>query len=113
MSKKKSENITDALQHNQNTNEKAKVLADKEAFVYILKCADETLYSGYTTDVQKRLKAHNLKKGAKYTKSRLPVHLVYSEKCASKSDALKREHEIKKYTKQQKQQLINGQSTKK
>ncbi len=80
----------------------------KNAYVYIIKCADETLYSGWTTDVQKRIKTHNAKKGAKYTKSRLPVKLVYFEKCTDKSAALKREHEIKTFSKVEKQQLISA-----
>lgn len=66
-------------------------------FIYILECADKTLYTGWTTDIDKRVLAHNESKtGAKYTSARRPVRLVYSEKCESKSQAMKREIEIKK-----------------
>jgi putative endonuclease len=66
-------------------------------FVYILECADKTLYTGYTNDLEKRILAHNtLKTGAKYTKGRRPVKLLYSEKFKTKSEAMKREAELKK-----------------
>jgi putative endonuclease len=76
-------------------------------FVYILECADKTLYIGYTNDLEKRIKAHNeLKSGAKYTKGRKPVKLVYSEKYKTLSEALKREAKLKNFTKKQKLELI-------
>ena len=76
-------------------------------FVYILECADKSLYTGYTNDLTKRLKQHNDSKyGANYTKSRRPVILKYSEKFPTKSEALKREIEIKNWTRQQKINLI-------
>lgn len=76
-------------------------------YVYIVICADQTLYTGWTTDLEKRLHAHNhLPKGAKYTKHRRPVVLKYSESFESKSDALKREIEIKKLTRSQKLELF-------
>ena len=75
-------------------------------YVYMLKCADGSLYTRYTNDLQKRVDVHNSGKGAKYTKSRLPVRLVYSEEYQSKSSALKREAEIKKLTRAQKEKLI-------
>ncbi|MBE7048241.1 MAG: GIY-YIG nuclease family protein [Ruminococcaceae bacterium] len=75
-------------------------------FVYILRCCDNTLYTGWTTNVLHRVYAHNSGHGAKYTRSRLPVTLVYTEVCADKSTALKREKAIKKLTKQKKEQLI-------
>ena len=75
-------------------------------YVYILKCADGTLYCGYTNDIEKRLATHQSGKGAKYTRGRLPVELVYYEEWDTKSDALIREHEIKKMTKAQKEKLI-------
>ncbi len=78
---------------------------DKITFVYLVKCADNTLYCGYTNDVSKRIAAHNNAKGAKYTKTRLPVTLVYCEQCRGKSEALKREHQIKKLTREQKLKL--------
>lgn len=65
-------------------------------YVYILQCADQTLYTGITNRLQQRLRAHNAGKGAKYTKGRRPVHLLYWETCTDKSAALKREAAIKK-----------------
>jgi len=64
-------------------------------FVYIACCSDGSLYTGWTTDLDERIKAHNSGQGAKYTRSRLPVSLAYSEQAETKSDALKREREIK------------------
>lgn len=75
-------------------------------YVYIVECADSTLYCGYTIDLIKRIKAHNQGKGAKYTRARLPVKLVYSEIAENKSEALKREHKIKQMTREQKKELI-------
>ncbi len=76
-------------------------------FVYILECSDETLYTGITKDVQKRLDEHNNShKGAKYTKTRRPVKLLYKESSADRSSASKREYEIKKLTREKKLQLI-------
>ncbi|MBR5486095.1 MAG: GIY-YIG nuclease family protein [Oscillospiraceae bacterium] len=77
-------------------------------YVYILCCADNTLYTGWTTDLEKRLKNHNSKKGAKYTRSRLPVTLVYHEEFSDKVQALQREAEIKKLSRTQKLKLIDG-----
>ena len=62
---------------------------------YLLRCADDTLYCGITNDLDKRLAAHNAGEGAKYTRGRAPLRLVYQEPCADKSTALKREREIK------------------
>lgn len=77
-------------------------------FVYILECADLTLYIGSTNNIEKRITAHNSSKtGAKYTKARRPVILKYSESFETKSDALKREHELKKLTRQEKLKLFN------
>jgi putative endonuclease len=76
-------------------------------YVYLLKCSDDTYYCGYTTDIEKRVNAHNQgKTGAKYTKNRRPVKLKYFEKYLSLSDALKREHAIKKLTRKEKAALI-------
>jgi len=78
-------------------------------FVYILKCKDKTLYTGYTNDLDKRVLAHNtLKTGARYTKSRRPVSLVYFEKFRTKSRAMKREYEIKKMKKHEKMCIIKN-----
>ena len=68
---------------------------EKGQYVYILECRDSTYYTGYTTDVDKRLETHNLGKGAKYTRSRRPCKLVYVRVCESKSKALKLEYKIK------------------
>jgi len=76
-------------------------------YVYILECADNTLYTGYTNDLDNRLKAHNAGKGAKYTKSRLPVKLVYSETFDDKKEAMSREWFIKhRLTREEKLELI-------
>jgi len=76
-------------------------------FVYILECNDTSLYTGITNDLKKRTLAHNtLKTGAKYTKARRPVTLIYHEEYTTKSEAMKREAEIKKFTREQKLKLI-------
>ena len=75
-------------------------------YLYILRCKDDTLYTGITTDVEKRLEAHRAGRGAKYTRGRTPLELVYRETCGTHSQALKRELEIKKLTRQEKQNLI-------
>ena len=64
---------------------------DSKAYMYVVECADGTLYTGYTTDVERRLKTHNAGKGAKYTRARLPVKLLYSEAFASKPEAMSAE----------------------
>jgi putative endonuclease len=78
----------------------------QEWTVYILQCADNTLYTGITNDLDKRLSAHQSGKGAKYTKGRGPLTVMYTEITTNKSDALKRELEIKSLNKKQKQLLI-------
>lgn len=75
-------------------------------YVYLLRCRDASLYCGYTNDVFARLETHNSGKGAKYTKSRLPVSLCYYEAFETKSEALKREAEIKRLKKPAKEALI-------
>ena len=74
--------------------------------LYILRCGDGTLYTGITTDVEKRLEAHRTGKGAKYTRGRSPLELVYREECGDHSAALKREIEIKKLSREEKERLI-------
>lgn len=74
-------------------------------YLYILRCGDGTLYTGITTDVEKRLEAHRAGKGAKYTRGRSPLTLVYREECGTHSDALKRELAVKKLTRIQKEAL--------
>lgn len=81
----------------------------KKYFVYILKCADKTLYTGTTNDLEKRLLAHNTAKtGARYTRSRRPVKLVYSENCRSVGRALKREYAIKRLNRLEKLALVKN-----
>ena len=77
--------------------------------IYIVECADNSLYTGITKDINKRLNEHNFddKKAAKYTRTRRPVTLVYSETAETRSAALKREWQIKTLTRAQKQELIN------
>lgn len=76
-------------------------------FIYILRCADGTLYTGWTNDLEKRLQTHNSGKGAKYTRSRRPVELVYTESFATRSEAMKREAEIKKLSREEKLRLCS------
>lgn len=77
------------------------------AFVYIVECRDGTLYTGWTTDVEARVRTHNSGSGAKYTRSRLPVKLVYFEEVENKSAALRREAAIKKLSREKKLKLIS------
>jgi putative endonuclease len=78
-------------------------------YFYLLRCRDNSLYSGITTDLTRRLQEHNSPggKGSKYVHSRLPAELVYQEKLSSKSEALKREAEVKKWRRSKKLTLIN------
>lgn len=78
-----------------------------ENYTYIVRCADGTLYTGWTNDLKKRIKAHNAGKGAKYTKTRRPVELVYFEHFATKEEAMSREYHIKQLKHAQKQALID------
>lgn len=77
-------------------------------YTYILKCSDGTLYTGWTNHLEKRLKDHNAGKGAKYTKSRLPVEIIYYETFSSKEEAMRREYFIKKLTRKEKLKLITS-----
>lgn len=74
--------------------------------LYILRCGDGTLYTGISTDVEKRFAVHSSGKGAKYTRGRGPLELVYWEECGDHSAALKREVEIKKLSREEKEKLI-------
>ncbi|MEA4893740.1 MAG: GIY-YIG nuclease family protein [Oscillospiraceae bacterium] len=78
-------------------------------YAYMLRCADGTIYSGYTTDLYRRTAVHNNGQGAKYTRSRLPVELVFTESFATRSEAQKREVELKKLTRAEKILLIEQQ----
>lgn len=76
-------------------------------YTYIVRCSDDSLYTGWTTDLKKRVAAHNAGKGAKYTKSRRPVKLVYAESFGTKEEAMKREYAVKHMSRQKKLKLIN------
>lgn len=75
-------------------------------YVYVLRCGDGSLYTGYTTDVDRRLEQHRAGDGAKYTRGRGPFDVVHVEEYATRSDAMAREHEIKQLTREQKERLI-------
>ena len=77
-------------------------------YVYLLRCSDGTLYCGWTTDLDKRLQAHNSGKGAKYTRSRLPVELVYYERWEDRHEALSREWHIKRLPREEKLALLRN-----
>ncbi len=79
-----------------------------EHFVYILRCGDGTLYTGWTNDLDRRLKTHAAGKGAKYTRARLPVTLVYAARCETEHDARSLECRIKKLTRSEKLALIDS-----
>ena len=83
----------------------------KRAFVYILRCADRTFYIGTAKDVKVRVANHNAGKGAKYTRPRLPVRVVWQEGPMSLTRALRREYQLKQLTRPQKQALIKGRLT--
>ncbi len=76
------------------------------SYVYFLRCGDGSLYTGWTNDLEQRLAAHQSGKGAKYTRGRLPIEMVYFEEMPDKSAALKRENELKKLKKAEKELLI-------
>jgi putative endonuclease len=80
----------------------------RQAFVYILRCADRTFYIGTAKDVKARLAVHNARKGAKYTRPRLPVRVVWKEGPMTLTKALRREYQLKQLTRAQKQALISG-----
>jgi len=75
-------------------------------YVYVLECADGTYYTGYTTDVERRVAEHDAGDGAKYTRGRTPVSLVHVETFDSRSAAMSREHEVKTYSRARKQGLV-------
>ena len=75
-------------------------------YTYMVRCGDGTLYTGYTTDLCRRTREHNQGKGAKYTRSRLPVELVYYEMYDNKTDAMRREYNLKQLTRVEKLKLI-------
>ena len=75
-------------------------------FIYLLECSDNSLYCGHTGDLEQRIKRHNAGTGGRYTRTRLPVKLVYSEKVLGKKKAMRREMEIKQCSRKQKEGLI-------
>ena len=75
-------------------------------YTYILECSDKTLYTGWTNNIEKRLAAHLSGKGSKYTRCRLPVKIVYIEEFETKQEAMKREYEIKSFSRDKKLSLI-------
>ena len=83
-------------------------MTEKKYYTYILRCGDDTLYTGFTTDLEHRLQTHNAGKGAKYTKARLPVEMIYHEEYPTKEEAMRREAAIKKLTRKQKIELIKN-----
>ena len=82
-----------------------------EAYMYVLRCQDGTLYTGYTTDLDKRVATHNAGRGAKYTRSRRPVTLIYSEHYPSKSQAMRAESLFKRKKRQEKLNYIQAHTT--
>jgi len=77
-------------------------------FVYVLRCADDTLYTGYTTDVERRVAEHDAGEGAAYTRGRTPVELVHVESYETRSAAMSREYEVKSLAKDAKERLVGG-----
>ena len=78
-------------------------------YTYTVKCCDNTLYTGWTTDLDRRIEAHNSGKGAKYTRSRRPVELIYAERFDTKQEAMRREWEIKQLSREEKLRLAGKQ----
>ena len=85
-------------------------MEDKQHLVYMLKCKDNTLYTGYTNDLEHRLRMHTEGKGAKYTRGRGPFQVVYTERFDTKEEAMKREYQIKRLPRNEKKMLIKERS---
>lgn len=83
-----------------------KTTVEKKSYTYIVRCKDGSLYTGWTTDLKRRIAVHNEGKGAKYTKGRRPVKLVYSEEFETKEEAMRREYAIKHMSRPEKIKLI-------
>ncbi len=79
-----------------------------KAWVYILRCSDGTLYTGWTNDIEKRLAAHNKGTGSKYTRGRIPVKLIFKEEFETKEEAMSREAEIKSLKREKKQMIADS-----
>ena len=84
-------------------------MEENEHYLYVVSCKDESLYAGYTNNLERRIKLHNEGKGAKYTRGRGPIKLVFSKKYATKSEALKAEYAFKQLKRNEKQQYIREQ----
>jgi putative endonuclease len=89
-----------------NVNGKSMGNAEKRWVLYMLECGDSTLYTGITNDLKQRLKRHQAGKGARYTRGRLPVRLVYAERCKNRGVALRKEHALKRCRRTVKRALI-------
>lgn len=83
-------------------------MKSEKHFAYMVRCKDDTIYSGYAVDPYKREEVHNSGKGAKYTRTRLPVKLVYFEEFDNKQDAMKREYAFKQYSHSEKEEIIKN-----
>lgn len=105
MAAKKYERMLKGMLRNQKKAGKNRA---EKWFLYMLKCADTTLYTGVAKDIEKRFKVHSLGKGARYTRARLPLEVVYRETCKSRTDALVREFKIKKWTPKRKRTLVEA-----
>lgn len=81
---------------------------DKDNYTYLLRCADGSLYCGWTNDLERRLAAHNAGTASRYTRSRLPVVMVYAQRHGTKQEAMSREYHIKRMTREQKLRLIES-----
>ena len=86
-------------------------MEEMKNYTYMVRCKDNSLYVGWTNNLEKRMKAHNEGKGAKYTKPRLPVELVYFEEFATKQEAMSREYHLKKLSHKEKEMLIENKKT--
>ena len=81
-------------------------MTGRDHYVYVLECADGTLYTGYTTDVERRVAEHDAGEGAKYTRGRTPVEVVLTEGFDTRAAAMRREHEVKALSRREKERLI-------
>lgn len=86
-------------------------MTDKKAYLYILQCSDSTLYTGYTTNLENRIKLHNLKKASKYTRTRTPVKYVYTHEFDTKNEAMSYEKRVKSLSRVKKIELIQGKTS--
>lgn len=112
MSRSTNENCVDEKKVIRKSSDKTGVASQKQtyAYTYIVECGDGSLYTGWTNHLEERMRSHNEGKGAKYTRSRLPVRLVYYEEYATKQEAMKREYAIKQLARNDKLRLIEKQS---